>query len=56
MSVYPTLTKGAIMENLPDWRLHDLAKLTGKPLENVIPKREKAVRKAAPERAIKDEE
>jgi|APCry1669188910_1035180.scaffolds.fasta_scaffold728446_1 hypothetical protein len=44
------------MENLPDWRLQDLAKLTGKPIELAIPKKEKAVRKAAPERAIKDEE
>jgi hypothetical protein len=44
------------MEILPDWRLQDLAKLTGKPIESATPKREKAVRKAAPERAIKDDE
>lgn len=44
------------MEHLPDWRLQDLARLTGQPMETALPKREKAVRKAAPERAIKDEE
>jgi hypothetical protein len=44
------------MEILPDWRLQDLAKLTGKPIKHLLSKKEKAVRKAAPERAIKDEE
>lgn len=44
------------MEILPNWRLHDLEKLTGHPVERATAKREKAVRKAAPERAIKDEE
>ena len=41
---------------IPDWRLQQLAKLSVKPSEKAIGKREKAVRKAAPERAIKDED
>jgi hypothetical protein len=47
------------MEKLPDWRLHDLAILTGTPLPKVEPKtepkKETASRKPTTERAIKDE-
>jgi hypothetical protein len=47
------------MEHLPDWRLHDLAVLTGtpiaKPEAKSEPKKETAVRKSTKERAIKEE-